>query len=72
MENVLTLGKVIGLLLFCPPSSLFIYFLNSKNTRYELARPVMGNIFLVYVYLLGERSEPHTEVHIKNNERSRQ
>ena len=47
MENVITLGKVIGLLLFCLPSSLFIFFENSKNTRNELARPVMGTIFLV-------------------------
>ena len=48
MENVITLVKVIGLLLFCPPSSLFFFFFeNSKNARNELARPVMGNIFLV-------------------------
>ena len=43
MENVITLGKFIGLLfLSYPPSSLFV-FENSKNTRNELARPVMGN-----------------------------
>ena len=47
MENVITLGILIGLLLlFCPPSSLFC-FENSKNTRNELARPGMGTIFLV-------------------------
>ena len=45
-ENVITLGKLIGLLLFCLPSSLFV-FENSKNIRNELARPVMGTIFLV-------------------------
>ena len=44
MENVITLGKLMGLLLFCTPSSLF-FFENSKNTRNELARPVMGTIF---------------------------
>ena len=44
MENVITLGKVIGLLLFCPPSSLFFFVENSHN---ELARPVLRNIFLV-------------------------
>ena len=47
MENVITLGKLIGLLLlFCPPL-LSTFFGNSKNTRNELARPVMGTIFLV-------------------------
>ena len=47
LENVITLGKLIGLLLlFCPPTSLFC-FLKLKNTRNELARPVMGTIFLV-------------------------
>ena len=44
MENVITLGNLIGLL-FCLPSSIVE---NSKNTRNELARPVMGTIFLVY------------------------
>ena len=46
MENVITLSKLIGLLLFCPPPLSFV-FENSKNTRNELARPVMGTIFLV-------------------------
>ena len=41
MENVITLGKLTGLL-FCP---FVIEY--SKNTRNELARPVMGAIFLV-------------------------
>ena len=45
VENVITLGKLIGLLfLFC--LSLFsILFLKIK--RNDLARPVMGTIFLV-------------------------
>ena len=48
VENVITLGKFIGLLcLLCPPPLYFV-FENSKNTRYELACPVMGTIFLVY------------------------
>ena len=52
MENVITLSKLIGLLLlFCPPPLCFV-FENSKNTRNELARPVMGTIFLV-----GERAK---------------
>ena len=46
VENVITLGKLIGLLfLFCLPL-LFILFLKTK--RNDLARPVMGTIFLVY------------------------
>ena len=47
VENVITLDKLIGLL-FCLPSSLFFFDENSKNTRNELARPVMGTILLVY------------------------
>ena len=46
MKNVITLGKLIGLLfLFCLP--LYFVFENSKNTMNELTRPVMGTIFLV-------------------------
>ena len=49
VENVITLGKLIGLLfLFCL-SLLSILFL--KNKRNDLARPVMGTIFLV-IYLM--------------------
>ena len=45
VENVITLGKLIGLLfLFCLPL-LSILFLKTK--RNNLARPVMGTIFLV-------------------------
>ena len=46
MENVITLGKMIGLL-FCSLPPLYIVFENSKNTRNEHTRPVMGTIFLV-------------------------
>ena len=46
VENVIPLSKLIGLLfLFCLPL-LSILFL--KNKRNDLARPVMGTIFLVY------------------------
>ena len=49
VENVITLGKLIGLLfLFCLPL-LSILFLKTK--RNDLARPVMGTIFLVYTVL---------------------
>ena len=54
VENVITLGKLIGLLfLFCVPL-LSILFL--KTRRNDLARPVMGTIFLVkcrYVSYVG-------------------
>ena len=59
VENVLTLGKLIGLLfLFCLPL-LSILFLKTKMN--DLARPVMGTIFLVYILekwfpLWGERA----------------
>ena len=47
VENVITLGKLIGLLfLFCLPL-LPILFLKTK--RNDLAHPVMGTIFLVLV-----------------------
>ena len=49
VENVITLGKLIGLLfLFCLPL-LSILFLKTK--RNDLARPVMGTIFLVCMYV---------------------
>ena len=50
MENVITLGKLIGLLfLFCLPL-LSILFLKTK--RNDFARPVMGTIFLVSVVVM--------------------
>ena len=52
VENVITLGKLIGpLFLFCLPL-LSILFLKTK--RNDLARPVMGTIFvvsLIYMYI---------------------
>ena len=45
VENVITLGKLIGLLfLFCLP---LLSILCLKTKRNDLARPVMGTIFLV-------------------------
>ena len=53
VENVITLGKLIGLLfLFCLPL-LSILFLKTK--RNDLARPAMGTIFLVSI--IGERAK---------------
>ena len=55
VENVIPLSKLIGLLfLFCLPL-LSILFLKTK--RDDLARPVMGTIFLVILkccILLGD------------------
>ena len=49
VENVIPLSKLIGLLfLFCLPL-LSILFLKTK--RNDLARPVMGTIFLVVWYV---------------------
>ena len=46
VESVITLGKLIGLLLlFCLP---FLSILFLKTKRNDLARPVMGTIFLVW------------------------
>ena len=63
VENVITLGKLIGLLfLFCLPL-LSILFLKTK--RNDLARPVMGTIFLVLVsfqtLVLVSRARPFTD-----------
>ena len=47
VENVITLGKLIGVLfLFCHPL-LSILFLKTK--RNDLARPVIRTIFLVVI-----------------------
>ena len=43
-ENVITLGDFI-----LSPPPLYFVFENSKNKRNDLARPVMGTIFLVYI-----------------------
>ena len=60
VENVITLGKLIYLLfLFCLPL-LSILFLKTKSN--DLARPVMGTIFLVDVdvHIIGRaKRAPH-------------
>ena len=53
MENVITLGKLIGPL-FCSLPPLYFVFEDSKNTMNELARPVMGTIFLVMTIQITE------------------
>ena len=62
VENVITLGKLIGLLfLFCLPL-LSILFLKTK--RNDLARPVMGTIFLVVALPCIFPSNLHTRMRI--------
>ena len=59
VENVITLGKLIDLLfLFCLPL-LSILFLKTKMN--DLARPVMGTIFLVSIYMCVCRMSNHVE-----------
>ena len=71
VENVITLGKLIGLLfLFCLPL-LSILFLKTK--RNDLARPVMGTIFLVNLNLpclpvYGKVGIPHSSVSFDHSE----
>ena len=61
VENVITLGKMIGLLfLFCLPL-LSILFLKTK--RNDLARPVMGTIFLVIIISGMNKSQELTVFH---------
>ena len=47
MKNFITLGKLIRLLFSLPLLVLLSVNVHTKNTRYELARLVMGSIFLV-------------------------
>ena len=48
VENVITLGKLIGLLFLFSLPFFSILFLKTK--RNDLARPVMGTIFLVMIF----------------------
>ena len=58
VENAITLSNLIGLLfLFCLPL-LSILFLKTK--RNDLARPVMGTIFLVIIIISMNKSQELT------------
>ena len=48
VENVITLDKLMGLLFLFSLPLLSILFLKTK--RNDLARPLMGTIFLVNIY----------------------
>ena len=47
MKNVITLGKLMRLLLFCLPLLVLSINMRTKTTRNALARLVRGTIFLV-------------------------
>ena len=57
VENILNLGKLLSLwFCFLLHSILFLISQTSYRTykiysSYELARPIMGTIFLVYIYM---------------------
>ena len=54
VENVITVGKLIGLLFLFWFPLLSILFLKTK--RNDLARPVMRTIFLVYLLIVEQLS----------------
>ena len=58
MKNIITLGKLIRLLLSSLPLLVLLSVnVHTKNTRNELARLVMGTIFLVlHTYLSDQHS----------------
>ena len=56
VENVITLGKLIGLLFLSCLPLLSILFLKTK--RNDLTRPVMGTIFLVVIPWLWQSRGP--------------
>ena len=53
VENILTLGKLFKSVVLFPPPFYFVFYISNilsyiqNNFSYELARPVMGTIFLV-------------------------
>ena len=58
LENILTLGKLLRLwFCFLLHSTYFVFYISKllsyiqNNFSYELARPIMGTIFLVYIYI---------------------
>ena len=58
VENILTLGKLLRLWFFFLHYSIFFFFISQTSyltykiiSSYELARPIMETIFLVYYIL---------------------
>ena len=74
MENILTLGKLLSLwFCFLLHSILFLISQTSYRTykiisSYELARPIMGTIFLVRSIMLKEK---HNQAHYPRAQESR-
>ena len=68
VENILTLGKLLSLwFCFLHHSILFLISQTSYRTykiisSYEFARPIMGTIFLVNIYISREISIEHPSV----------
>ena len=66
VENILTLGKLLRLW-FCFLLHSILFFISQTSYRtykiissYELARPIMGTIFLVIVSIIGRaKRAPH-------------
>ena len=64
VENILTLGKLLSLW-FCFLLHSILFFISQTSYRiykiissYELARPIMGTIFLVIIIIIiGERAK---------------
>ena len=57
VENILTLGKLVSLW-FVSSSILFVFDISNllsyiQISSYELARPIMGTIFLVKKHIVG-------------------
>ena len=59
VENILTLGKLLRVWFFFLLHSIFLFFISQTSYRtykiissYELARPIMGTIFLVIIIII--------------------
>ena len=77
VENILTLGKLLSMwFCFLLHSIMFLRSQTAYRTykiisSYELARPVMGTIFLVYIYRNSRLDRPGS-VSLANNRRFKQ
>ena len=64
LENILTLGKLLRLwFCFLLHSTYFVFYISKllsyiqNNFSYELARPIMGTIFLVIIIIMNKSQE---------------
>ena len=66
LKNVITLGKLIrSVVVLSPPSSSFLLTCIQKYKN-ELARPVMGTIFLVIFIIVTEHAHRTNQSHSYN------